>query len=131
MENVKKAVKMVEKYQRTVEQGRGKITKYLDPYKSPYRCELQEPKGDEATRKEYFQTAGAAYKIMLSAYLKSLAALGPEPAYAGRHEQKMKELVTALYTNDVAINLGKKIFKDQFNKFFMDSFWNVQIPVSK
>ncbi len=131
LENVKKALAMVEKYQRTVEQGRGKITKYLDPYKSPYRVELQEPKGDEAARKQYFQTAGEAYKIMLTAYLKSLAALAPEPAYAVRHEQKMKELVTALYKNDVAINLGKKIFKDQFKKFWMDSFWNVQIPVSE
>ena len=65
------------------------------------------------------------------AYLKSLAALSPDPAYAGRHEQKMKEMVTALYKNDVAINLGKKIFKDQFKKFWMDSFWNVQIPVSE
>jgi len=131
LENVKKAMALVAKYQRTVEQGRGKITKYLDPYKSPYRIELQEPKGDEAARKQYFQTAGEAYKIMLSAYLKSFAALAPEPSYAGRHEQKMKEMVTALYKNDVAINLGKKIFKDQFKKFWMDSFWNVQIQVSE
>jgi len=131
LENVKKALAMVSKYQRTVEQGRGKITKYLDPYKSPYRVELQEPKGDEAARKEYFQTAGEAYKIMLTAYLKGLDAVAPEPAYAARHEQKVKEMVTALYKNDVAINLGKKIFKDQFKKFWMDSFWNVQIPVSQ
>jgi len=131
LENVKKAFAMVEKYQRTVEQGRGKITKYLDPFKSPYRCELQEPKGDESVRKAYFQTAGEAYKIMLTAYLKSLAAVAPEPAYASRHEQKVKEMVTALYKNDVAINLGKKIFKDKFKKFWMDDFWNVQIPVSE
>lgn len=129
--NVKKALAMVAKYQRTVEQGRGKITKYLDPFKSPYRVELQEPKGDEVARKQYFQTAGDAYKIMLTAYLNSLAALAPEPAYAERHEQKIKKMVTALYENDVAINLGKRIFKDQFNTFWMDNFWNVQIPVSQ
>jgi hypothetical protein len=131
LENVKKAMALVAKYQRTPEQGRGKITKYLDPFKSPYRMELQEPKGDEAVRKAYFQAAGEAFKIMLSAYLKSIAALSSEPAYANRHEQKMKEMVTALYKNDVAINLGKKIFKDQFNKFWMDSFWNVQIQAGE
>jgi hypothetical protein len=131
MENVKKAMALVAQYQRTVQQGRGKITKYLDPYKSPYRIELQEPKGDEAARKAYYQAAGEAFKIMLSVYLKSLAVLSPDPAYAGRHEQKMKEMVTALYKNDVAINLGKKIFKDQFNTFWMDSFWSVQIPAGE
>jgi hypothetical protein len=131
LENVKKAMVLVAKYQRTPEQGRGKITKYLDPYKSPYRMELQEPKGDAAVRKAYFQAAGEAFKIMLTAYLNSLAVQSPDPAYAGRHEQKMKEMVTALYKNDVAINLGKKIFKEQFNKFWMDSFWNVQIQVSE
>ena len=36
-------MELVEKYQRTVEQGRGKITAYLDSYKSKYRMELQEP----------------------------------------------------------------------------------------
>lgn len=131
MDNVKKAMAFVAPYQRTPEQGRGKVTRYLDPFKSPYRMELQEPKGDEAARKAYFEAVGKAYKIMLTAYLKSFAALSPEPAFAPRHEQKMKEMVTALYTYDVAINLGKKIFKDQFNKFWMDSFWNVQIQASE
>ena len=43
LDSVKKAVELVEKYQRTIEQGRGKITKYLDPWKTKYRMELQEP----------------------------------------------------------------------------------------
>ncbi len=81
--------------------------------------------------KHIFRQQARLIKSCSRAYLKSLAALAPEPAYAARHEQKMKEMVTALYKNDVAINLGKKIFKDQFNKFWMDSFWNVQIPVSE
>ena len=131
MENVKKAMALVAKYQRTVEQGRGKITKYLDPYKSPYRMELQEPKGDEAVRKAYYQAAGEAFKIMLTAYLKSLAALSPDPAFAAHHEQKMQAMVLALYKNDVAISLGKKIFKDQFKKFWQDSFWNVNVELGE
>ena len=131
LENVKKAMALVAKYQRTPEQGRGKITRYLDPYKSPYRIELQEPKGDEAVRKAYYQAAGEAFKIMLTAYLKSLAALSPDPAFASRHEQKMQEMVLALYKNDVAINLGKKIFKGQFKKFWLDSFWNVRVELGE
>lgn len=131
MENVKKAMSLVAQYQRTVEQGRGKITKYLDPFKSPYRIELQEPKGDEAARKAYYQTAGQAFKIMLTAYLNSLAALSPDAAYAARHEQKMQAMVLALYKNDVAINLGKKIFKSQFKKFWQDSFWNVKAELGE
>ena len=131
LQNVKKAMALVAKYQRTPEQGRGKITKYLDPYKSSYRMELQEPKGDETVRKAYYQAAGEAFKIMLTAYMKSLEALSPEPAYAARHEQKMQEMVMALYKNDVAINLGKKIFKDQFKKFWLDSFWNVKLELGE
>ena len=131
MENVKKAMSLVAQYQRTVEQGRGKITKYLDPFKSPYRIELQEPKGDEAARKAYYQTSGQAFKIMLTAYLNSLAALSPDAAYAARHEQKMQAMVLSLYKNDVAINLGKKIFKSQFKKFWQDSFWNVKAELGE
>lgn len=131
MANVQKALGLVKQYQRTVEQGRGKVTKYLDPFKSPYRIELQEPAGDEAARKAYYLATGQAFKLMLSAYLKSLAAVAPDPAYAGRHEQKMKAMVAALYKNDVAIKLGKTIFKDQFKTFWVDGFWNVQIPMGE
>lgn len=131
MANVQKALDLVRQYQRTVEQGRGKVTKYLDPFKSPYRIELQEPKGDEAARKAYYLATGQAFKLMLSAYLNSLAAVAPDAAYADRHEQKMKAMVTALYNHDVAIKLGRKIFKDQFKKFWVDGFWNVQIPMGE
>jgi hypothetical protein len=129
--NIKKAMALVAKYQRTPEQGRGKVTKYLDPFKSPYRMELQEPKGDEAERKAYYQAVEQAFKIILTAYLTRLAAINPYPAFAARHEQKMQEMVLALYKNDVAISLGKKIFKDQFKKFWLDGFWNVQVELGE
>jgi hypothetical protein len=127
---VKKALSMVEKYQRTAEDGRGKITKYLDPWKSLFRVELKEPPTqDETVRKEYFATAQAAIKLLLTAYLKSLYNLQPDPGYAKQHEEKTKELVLALYKNDVAISLGRRIFKDQFNKYWLDGFWNVQVEL--
>ncbi len=125
---VQKAAALVEKYQRTVEEGRGKITRYLDPYKSPYRMELKEPEtDDEAVRKEYYETVAEAYKLALSAYLKSLYRLQPDANYAKQHEEKTREFVKALHDQDFAVNMGKKIFGEQFKKYWMDGFWDVQL----
>jgi len=130
LENVQKALSMVEKYQRTMKEGRGKITRYLDPWKSTYRIELKEPTTqDETVRREYYETVRGAIKLYLSAYLKSLYKLQPDPAYAQRHEEKTRELVLALYKNDIAISLGRKIFKEHFKKYWLDGFWNVQVEL--
>ncbi len=130
LDGVKRAMKLVEKYQRTVEQGRGKITAYLNPYKTKYRMELQEPKTeDEAVRKQYYETVGEAYKLALSAYLKSLYRLQPDPGYAQRHEEKTRAFVQALYDKDFAVNMGKKIFKDKLKKYWIDGFWTVEIDM--
>jgi len=127
---IQKAMSLVEKYQRTVEQGRGKITAYLDPWKSPYRMELQEPKTkDEEQKRHYYETVGEAYKLALTAYIKSLHRLAPDPSYAQRHEGKTRELVQALYIKDFAVNMGKKIFKDSFKKYWIDGFWTVEIDM--
>ena len=130
LENVQEALAIVEKYQRSVEEGRGKITKYLDPHKSEYRFELMEPKTeDEAIRKEYYLTAEKAVNLALPAYLKSLHKLDFDAGYAKAHEEKTKELVKLFYENDIAIGLGKMIFKDQFKKYWLDGFWNVQVEL--
>lgn len=123
---IRKAMALVEKYQRTVEQGRGKITQYLNPWKSPYRMELQEPKTkDEQVRRRYYETVAEAYKIALSAYLKSLYRLSPDNAYAGKHEEKTRRFVRTLYEKDFAVSMGKKIFKDDFRKYWQEGFWNI------
>jgi hypothetical protein len=130
LENVQKALALVEKYQRSIEEGRGKITKYLDPHKSEYRFELMEPKTeDEAIRKEYYLTAEKAVNLTLPAYLKSLDKLETDTGYAKVHEEKTKELVKLFYENDMAIGLGKMIFKDQFKKYWLEGFWNVQVDL--
>lgn len=128
MDQVQKAVALVEKYQRTVEEGRGKITRYLDPYKSTYRMELKEPEtSDETIRKEYYETVAAAYRMVLTAYMKSLYRLQPEASYAKQHEEKTREFVKALHDQDFAVNMGKKIFGEHFKKYWMDGFWDVQL----
>lgn len=130
LENVKKALSSVEKYQRSEKEGRGKITVYLDPYKSPFRYELKEPVTDDETiRKEYYQTVEEALRLLFPAYLKSLHKLEPDEGFAQRHEEKTKELMQLMYKNDVAINLGKKIFKEHFKHYWLDGFWNVEMEL--
>lgn len=129
---VKKAMSLVEKYQRTIDQGRGKMTAYMDHSKSIYRMELQAPDvEDEKETKQYYETVAEAYKLSIIAYMKSLYRLQPDANYTKQHEEKMREFVQALYDNDFAVNMGKKIFKDKFGKYWMDGFWAVQIETKK
>ena len=132
LDDVKRAMELVEKYQRTIEQGRGKITKYLDPWKTKFRMELQEPQTeDEAVRKQYYETVGEAFKLALTAYMKSLYLLQPDPGYAQRHEEKTRAFVQALYDKDFAVNMGKKIFKDKLKRYWIDGFWTVEIDMKE
>jgi len=127
---VQKALSLVEPYQRTKEEGRGRITAYLDPYKSEYRLELMEPKTkDEALRKQYYTTVAEAVKLILPVYFKNLNALELDAAYAVTHEQKTKDLVMLFYKNDFAVSLGKRVFKEHFKKYWLDGFWNVDVEL--
>jgi len=131
-EVIKNAFESVSKYQRTVKEGRGKITKYLDPYKTEYRMELIEPK-DEAERNEYYLTVDKAFKAILPLYLKKVNACEPVAGYAKAHEEKMKTFVTAIYVNDFAVKLGRKMFKDSFKRYWLDGFWfvDMELPEGK
>ncbi len=127
---VQKALALVEPYQRTKEEGRGKITAYLDPYKSEFRLELMEPKnGDEALRKQYYATVAEAVKMILPVYLSRLNALEVDASYAAAHEQKVKDLVLLFYKNDFAVRMGKSVFKEHFKKYWLDGFWNVEVAL--
>jgi hypothetical protein len=127
---VKKALSMVEPYQRSPEAGRGEITKYLDPYKSPYRFELVEPGAeDDTARKQYYETVGQAISLLLPVYLKCLHRAEMDAQFVKPNEEKMKELVRAIYDNDFAVATGKKIFKDSFKRYWLDGFWNVQVDL--
>lgn len=130
LENIQKALSLVERYQRTVEEGRGKITGYLDPYKSEYRCELLEPQtDDEALREKYYTTVAEAFKLFFNAYLTALHKLARDAGYAQAHEEKTKDLVRLFYENDFAVSLGKRVFKEHFKKYWLDGFWNVQVTL--
>jgi hypothetical protein len=127
---IQKALALVEPYQRTTEEGRGRITAYLDPYKSEFRLELVEPEaGDEAMRKQYYATVAEAVRMILPVYLGSLHALGIDDSYSAAHEQKTKELVLLFYKNDFAVRMGKSVFKEHFKKYWLDGFWNVEVAL--
>lgn len=127
---VQKALALVAPYQRTKEEGRGKITAYLDPYKSEFRLELMEPKnGDESLRKQYYTTVAEAVKLILPVYLSRLHALEADVSYAAAHEQKVKDLVLLFYKNDFAVRMGKSVFKEYFKKYWLDGFWNVEVAL--
>jgi hypothetical protein len=130
LENIQKAITLVERYQRSVEEGRGKITKYLDPYKSEYRCELMEPRTDDETlREKYYTTVAEAFKLFFHAYLTGLHKLEHDTGYSQTHEEKTKDLVRLFYENDFAVSLGKRVFKEHFKKYWLDGFWNVQVTL--
>ncbi len=131
IEKVTEAYESVQPYQRTLEEGRGKITRYLDPYKSTFRMELVEPEGDNDTaRQNYYCAVKKAFKTVFQAYLKSLQGAGPDSSFAPVHEQKITELVRLIYEKDFAVSMGKKIFKDSFKRYWLDGFWNVNADLS-
>jgi len=130
--DIQRAMALVEQYQRTPAQGRGKITAFLNPFKSPYRMELQEPKTeDENVRLLYYKAVGEAYRLALAAYLKSLYRIQPDQSYAQRHEEKTRHFVQQLYDRDFAVKMGKKIFKEHLKKYWIDGFWTVSIDMEE
>jgi hypothetical protein len=127
LEKVKKAMALVDKYQRTVEEGRGKMTKYLEPFETSCRMELQELEADdEKVRQKYYQAVVTAYKIVSTAYMKRLHILKSEQDYALYNETKTREFVQFLYNNDLAVKMGKELFKEHFRKYWAKGFWNIE-----
>ena len=121
---IKQALEIVKPYQKTVDQGRGKYTAYLDPYKSNYRVELvQPPATDVGGLKKFYKVELEAFKLYYEAYLASLANLKPEKDFVQDNKAKYDEFFGAIVAKDFAANTGKKIYKDDFQKYFHDGFW--------
>ncbi len=124
---IEQALATVEQYQRTEEQGRGKISRHLDPYKSPYRIELREPKTDDDTiRRAYYTAARDTVMMVLPVYLKRIALLQQDQDFSHSHEQSMQDLTNELYAKDFAIKTGRFIFKEHFAKYWAEGFWSIE-----
>ena len=90
---------------------------------------MEPPTDNEKIRKEYYTSVEEAVKLVLAAYLKSLHNSVMDAGYAQAHEEKTKDLVILFYNNDFAIALGKRVFKEHFEKYWLDGFWNVQVAL--
>jgi len=129
---IKEVLAKVAQYQRTEAQGRGEISRYLDPFKSPYRLELNEPATtDEAARKAYYAAAVNAVKKVLPVYLKRIARLQIDQAFAKGHTEATNHLVRELHEKDFAVKMGRNIFKENFYPYWQKGFWFVDIDFAK
>jgi len=126
LEKVKLALELVEPYQKTEEQGRGKLTPHLKPWKSKYRIELLEPEVDDADRhKEYFKIVNQSFSMILDAYFTALSRLKEkgDAAAINRNKQGHDKFIDTLDSEDIAARLSKWMFKDDYELFFLQGFW--------
>jgi hypothetical protein len=126
LEEVKRALDLVARYQKTEETGRGKLTPHLKPFKSAYRIELLEPNVDDAeAHRAYFQVVREAFQITLRAYLTALGRLEPDvdPAVAERNKAGHDGMIDTLDKEDIAAKLAKLMFDEDYESYFFKGFW--------
>ena len=128
IDKIKEALALVQPYQRTGE-DRGAWTPHLEPYKSDYRIEMEEPEdADDAQKQAYTDAVLEAFKLFYDAYLTSLQEnVSPEDddALIQGNKNGADEIIDILYEEDFVAKMGPVMFKDQdaFDKYFLDAFW--------
>ena len=128
LDKITQALALVQPYQRTGE-DRGKWTPHLEPYKSGYRIEMEEPEdANDAEKQAYTVAVVEAFKLFYDAYLSSLEEnILPEddPALIQGNKAGADEIINLLYEEDFVAQMGPRLFKDQdaFDKYFLDAFW--------
>ena len=121
---IKEALEMVEPYQKSVEQGRYKYTAHLEPYLSRYRAELQQPDaGEVEVLKKFYRDELASSKLFLEAYLSSLSRLTAEKGIVENNKIGFDKFIGEVMEKDFAVKMVKKIFKDDFQRFFNQGCW--------
>ena len=126
LSEIQRALKIVEPYQKTEQQGRGKLTKHLKPFKSKYRIELLEPDVEDKNRHAaYFLQVGEAFRITLRAYLTALSrmAFEKDASVIERNKKGHDLFIDTLHSEDIAAKLAKWMFGDDFHDYFMEGFW--------
>ena len=121
---IKEALEIVESYQKTPEQGRGKYTAHLEPYISKYRIELAQPDaGNVEALKKFYQGEMSAFKLYLEAYLSSLLRLTPEKSVVANNRIGFDKFMGVVLKKDIAVKTAKRIFRDDFQKYFHEGCW--------
>ncbi len=122
------ALALVKPYQRQGE-DRGKYIQHLVPYSSGiYRIEMDQSyisENTEAAWQTYHENALAAYKLYLDAYFTALSRLEPEDneTLINANKAGIDNFIDILYNEDYAATMGKELFKDDFDTYYLDSFW--------
>ena len=122
---VTQALELVMDYQRTGE-DRGKYTRHLDPYKSSYRVEIELAQyNDDNKRAAYLDAAYQAFTLLLEAYMTSLIRLEPEDddALIQGTICGTDEFIQILVEYDYAVILGRMLFQDDLEKYFLEAMW--------
>ncbi|MCU0692536.1 MAG: hypothetical protein MUF54_14140 [Polyangiaceae bacterium] len=125
------AIEIVKPFQKTKAQGRGKFTRHLEPYKSPYRIELAEPRVDSGEHKPYFEAVGKAFEAIIRGYLDALDRM-PEtmdPKPIASNEQGFDRFFDTLCRKDFAVKMGRFLLKRDFDAYFHQGFWGAALPV--
>ena len=121
-----RALEIAAPFQKTEAQGRGKFTKHLEAYKSNYRIELMEPQArSEEEHKRYFEAAHQAFEIALHQYLQAVTQAQHEKSrdIIMRNKFGFENFFDTLYRKDFAVKIGKRMMKENFNKYFSQGFW--------
>jgi hypothetical protein len=128
LDKINQALALVEPYQRTGEE-RGEWTPHLDPYKSQYRIEMEEPEdADDAAKQAYTDAVVEAFKLFYDAYLTSLEEnIAPEDdeELIKGNKDGADEIIDTLYEKDFVAQMGPRLFQDEaaFDKYFLEAFW--------
>lgn len=122
------ALELVASYQRQGE-DRGKYTEHIDEYiYDDYRIEVDESYIQERTeeaREAYYDAILQAYKLYMDAYFTSLERLEPEDdqELINGTKEGTETYMDIIYEKDFAAQMGKTLFKDDFDAYFLEGFW--------
>ena len=129
----RQALERVEPYQKTAAQGRGKLTRHLEPFKSPYRIELREPPRKSPAYEAYFEAVFEAFALVVDGYIEALTRLSSadDPAVSTRNQAGVTRLMETLYHKDFAVRLGRFLLRRDFDAYFQDGFWGASRPAAR
>jgi len=136
IEKIEQGLDMAQQYQRKPpEEGgdRGMYTPHLEPYKSIYRIELEKPESDDPDEVAlYWDTVYEVLTLYMDAFLASVEALSPEDneTLIQGNMDGIDTFITTLWEEDIVVPMGKKMFKDDMELYFLEAFWRQHVYFS-
>jgi hypothetical protein len=79
----------------------------------------------EAAREAYHAAVLQAFKLFVDAYFTSLARLEPEDdqELIEGNREGTDVFLDLIYEQDIAAQMGKTLFGEDFDTYFLDGFW--------